>query len=47
MDTLISELSGHHTSSAVENKRANEALARAGYLIPTNPCTDWINFSES
>jgi hypothetical protein len=22
-------------------------LGEASYLIPTSPCTDWINFSES
>jgi hypothetical protein len=22
-------------------------LSRLAHLIPTNPCTDWINFSES
>ena len=26
---------------------AEKDVRAPGYRIPTNPCTDWINFSES
>jgi len=36
----------NHT--AIRRKHClNETWRLTAYLIPTNPCTDWINFSES